>query len=155
GMLPRWHELPTTAQMLADLDPESDNPFVRAMARLGRVIVRVPDTYQTSRAAAELRELTESDDRPTRLVAIPYLAGIRENAGEVAESIALLDLALAAFRADDSSWLFTRCRESLAQLHLQHGDFADAREHAAVALPMLAQFGDSIECRSWMAFADL
>ena len=155
GMLPRWHELPTTAQMLADLGPESDNPFVQAMARLGRVIVRVPDTYQTSRAGAELRELTESDDRPTRLVAIPYLAGIRENAGEVAESIALLDLALADFRADDPPWLPTRCRESLAQLHLQHGDFAEAREHAAVALPMLAQFGDSVECRSWMAFADL
>src|SRR5699024_3116118 len=40
GILPRCHELPTTAQKLADLGPESDNPFGQAMARLGRVIVR-------------------------------------------------------------------------------------------------------------------
>src|SRR5699024_1964307 len=83
GMLPRWHELPTPAQMLAGLDPGSDRPFGRAMPRLGGVILRVPDTYQTSRAAARLREPTESDDRPARLVAFPYLAGIRENGGEV------------------------------------------------------------------------
>src|SRR5699024_4380038 len=85
----------------------------------------------------------------------PYLSGIEENAGRVSESIALLDTALADFRADDPPWLLTRCRESLAQLHLQHGDFAEAREHAAVALPMPAPFGDSPACRPGPAFADL
>ena len=69
--------------------------------------------------------------------------------------IALLDSALADFRSDDPPWLPTRYQETLAQLHLQHGDFAEARDHAAAALPTLAQFGDSIECRSWLAFADL
>lgn len=155
GMLPRWHELPATSQLLEELGPESADPLITAMARLGLVIVRAPDTSQTSRAAAELLELTGSADRLTRLVAVPYLAGIQENAGEVAEAIALLGTALADFREDDPPWLSTRFRESLAQLHLQHGDFAEAREHAVAALPTLAQFGDSVECRSWLAFADL
>lgn len=155
GMLPRWHELPATAQLLDELGSESADPIVRAMARLGLVIVRAPETSQTSGAAAELRELTESDDRLTRLIAVPYLSGIQENAGEVTDAIALLDTALDDFRADDPPWLPTRYQESLAQLHLQHGDFSEAREHAEAALPTLAQFGDSIECRSWLAFADL
>lgn len=155
GMLPRWHELPATSQLLEELGPESADPFVRAMARLGLVIVRAPDTSHTSPAATELRELTESADRLTRLVASPYLSGIQENAGELTEAIALLDSAFADFQADDPPWLPTRYHESLAQLHLQHGDFAEAREHAMAALPTLAQFGDSIECRSWLAFADL
>jgi predicted ATPase/DNA-binding SARP family transcriptional activator len=155
GMLPRWHELPATAQLLDELGSESADPIVRAMARLGLVIVQAPETSQTTGAAAELRELTESDDRLTRLVSVPYLSGIQENAGEVADAIALLDTALDDFRADDPPWLPTRYQESLAQLHLQHGDFSEAREHAEAALPTLAQFGDSVECRSWLAFADL
>jgi predicted ATPase/DNA-binding SARP family transcriptional activator len=155
GMLPRWHELPTTSRLLKELGAESPDPTVRAMARLGLVISRAPGTNQAARDTDELRELIESDDRLTRVIAVPYLSGIEENAGRVPESIALLDTALVDFRADDPPWLLTRCRESLAQLHLQHGDFAEAREHAMAALPMLAQLGDSIECRSWLAFADL
>src|SRR5699024_8167095 len=155
GMLPRWHELPTTSRLLKELGAESPDPTVRAMARLGLVISRAPGTNQAARDTDELRELIESDDRLTRVIAVPYLSGIEENAGRVPESIALLDTALVDFRVDDPPWLLTRCRESLAQLHLQHGDFAEAREHAMAALPMLAQLGDSIECRSWLAFADL
>src|SRR5699024_1985142 len=91
GMLPRWHELPATSQLLEELGAESDDPIVRAMARLGLVIVRAPETSQISRDTAELRGLTESDDRLTRVIAVPYLSGIEENAGEVSESIALLE----------------------------------------------------------------
>lgn len=155
GMLPRWHELPVTSRLLEGLGPESTDPFVRALARLGLVIARTPVATHTSDAAAELAELTESDDRLTRIVAIPYLSGIQENAGEIAESIALLDSALADLRDDDPPWLPTHYHESLAQLHLQHGDFAAARIHAAAALPTLTQLGDSVECHSWLAFADL
>lgn len=155
GMLPRWQDLPATSQLLDELGPESADPYVRAMARLGLVIVSDPDSSQTSPAPAELHALTDSDDRLTRLVAVPYLAGIQENAGEVADSIALLDAAFVDFRTDDPPWLATSYRESLAQLHLQHGEFSQAREHAAAALPLLAQFGASVDCRSWLAFADL
>src|SRR5699024_11208230 len=145
GMLPRWHELPTTSRLLKELGPESPDPTVRAMARLGLVISRAPDTNQTARDTDELRELIESDDRLTRAIAKPYLSGVEENARRVSGSIALLGSALTDFRADDPPWPLTRCRESLAQLRLQRGDFAADREHDAVALPMLAQFGASVE----------
>src|SRR5699024_12661609 len=71
GMLPRWHELPTTSRLLKELGAETPDPTVRAMARLGLVISRAPDTNQTVRDTDELRELIESDDRLTRVIAMP------------------------------------------------------------------------------------
>src|SRR5699024_5360788 len=75
GMLPRWHELPTTSRLLKELGAESSDPTVRAMARLGLVISRAPGTNQAARDTDELRELIESDDRLTRVIAVPYQIG--------------------------------------------------------------------------------
>jgi predicted ATPase len=155
GMLPRWYDLPETSHLLTKLGPESDIPIVQAMAHLGLVIIRHPGEAGASGAFAELHDLVASPDRLTRLIAIPYLAGIQENAGEIAESITVLEEAFADLRAGDPPWLTALYRGLLAQLHLQRGDFAAACEHAHAALPTLEQLGDSVECRSWLAFAYL
>lgn len=155
GMLPRWHELPETRRVLRQLGPDSDDPFIRAMTRLGIAIIEAEAPGQSPEDFARFHELSESDDRLTRLLAAPFLAGINENAGEVGTSITLLEDAMADIRADDPPWLSTRYRESLSQLHLQLGNFAEALEHARIALPTLNDLGDTVECRSVLAFAHL
>lgn len=155
GMLPRWHELPETRRVLKQLGPDSDEPFIRALARLGIAIIEAEEPGQSAEDFARFHALSESDDRFTRLLAAPFLAGIKENAGEVGTSITLLEDAMADIRADDPPWLSTRYRESLSQLHLQLGNFAEALEHARIALPTLNDLGDTVECRSVLAFAHL
>lgn len=155
GMLPRWHELTETRRMLKQLGSDSDEPFIRAMARLGIAIIEAEALEQSPEDYARIHELSESDDRFTRLLAVPFLAGIKENAGEVGTSIALLEDAMGDIRPDDPPWLSTRYRESLSQLHLQLGNFAEALGHARSALPTLNELGDTVECRSVLAFAHL
>lgn len=155
GMLPRWHELPETRRVLKQLGPDSDDPFIRAMTRLGIAIIESEAPEQSPEDFARFHELSGSDDRLTRLLAAPFLAGINENAGEVGTSITLLEHAMADIRVDDPPWLSTRYRESLSQLHLQLGNFAKALEHARIALPTLNDLGDTVECRSVLAFAHL
>lgn len=155
GMLPRWHELPETRRVLKQLGPDSDDPFIRAMTRLGIAVIESEAPEQSPEDFARFHKLSESDDRLTRLLAAPFLAGINENAGEVGTSITLLEHAMADIRVDDPPWLSTRYRESLSQLHLQLGNFAKALEHARIALPTLNDLGDTVECRSVLAFAHL
>lgn len=155
GMLHRWHELPETRRVLTQLGPNSDDPFISAMTRLGITIIEANAPEQSPQDFARFHALSESDDRFTRLLVAPFLAGIKENAGEVGTSITLLEHAMVDIRDDDPPWLTTRYRESLSQLHLQLGNFSEALDHARLALPTLTDLGDTVECRSVLAFAHL
>ena len=161
GMLPRWKDLPATRLLLEQLGSDSADDFIRAMTRLGLAIIKSPDagqlptSGQAPQDAVRLRHLIDSDDHFTKLLAIPFLAGIKENAGEVAAAISLLEDVMSMLAADDPPWLFSRYGESLSQLHLQFGNFAEAKTHAQRALPILERLGDTVECRTVIAFASL
>lgn len=161
GMLPRWKDLPATRRLLEQLGSDSADDFIRALTRLSLAIIKSPDpgqqpsSGQSPQDAVRLRHLTDSDDHFTKLLAIPFLSGIKENAGEVAAAISLLEDVMSMLHADDPPWLFSRYGESLSQLHLQFGNFAEAKTHAQRALPILERLGDTVECRTVLAFASL
>lgn len=155
GMLPRWKALPESLGLLMELGADSPDDMVRGLSRIGIVIIKQPDLGPLSEDTSALEALAQSQDRYTSLLSIPFLAGIRENAGDVDGALALLEQVVNGLGEHDPPWLTAHYRELLSQLHLQIGNFTEAQRYAELALHLLPGLGDSIECESVLACAAL
>lgn len=155
GMLPRWKALPESLGLLVDLGADSPDGIIRGLTRIGMVIIEQPDLGPLSNDTSALEALVQSQDRYTSLLAIPFLAGIRENAGDLDGALALLEQVVDGLGEFDPPWLIVRYRELLSQLHLQIGNFTEAQHYAELALVILPGLGDTMECQSVLACAAL
>lgn len=151
GMLPRWIHLPHSLDLLVQLGPDSANPWVQGLARMGIAIVQQPDVGPLWDDTSHAEALAQSADRYTSLLSIPFLAGIRENAGDLDGAITHLEYAVETLKEHDPPWLTVRYRELLSQLHLQTGNFVKAQHNAQRALVVLTELGDTAECRAVLA----
>lgn len=155
GMLPRWKDLPKSLGLLMDLGADSPDGIIRGLSQMGMVIIEQPELGPLSEDTSALESLVQSEDRYTALLAIPFLAGIRENAGDLDGALALLEQVVDGLGELDPPWLIVHYRELLSQLHLQVGNFTEAQRYAELALLVLPGLGDTMECQSVLACAAL
>lgn len=151
GMLPRWTQLPNSLGLLAQLGSDAADPWVQGLARMGITIVEQPDVGPLWDNTSHAEALVQSEDRYTSLLTIPFLAGVRENAGDLDGAISQLEQAVRTLHEHDPPWLTVRYRELLSQLHLQTGSFRKAQDNAERALTKLTGLGDTTQCRAVLA----
>lgn len=155
GILPRWKDLPNSLGLLRELGADSADGIVRGLSRIGIVIIEQSQLGPITEHSAPVEMLVHSQDRYTSLLAIPLLAGIQENAGDLDGAIALLEHVVDGLDEHDPPWLTVRHRELLSQLHLQIGNFAAAKRYAELALLILTNLGNTTEITAVLACAAL
>lgn len=153
GMLPQWKNLPQSLSLLVKLGTDSSDGIVQGLSRIGITIIQQANEQQSSENTSQVESLVSSDDRYTYLLSIPFLAGIRENSGDLNGAISLLEQVVGTLDDDVPPWLTARYRELLSQLHLQIGNSAKAKYHGELALPMLAGLGKTLQCQAVLACA--
>jgi hypothetical protein len=98
-----------------------------------------------------LEPLAADPDRHVALAALQWLGHIRENAGDPAGASEAVAAALELVDRDGGPWLPAMLHTQSAELAMQFGDRATAREHARAALPVMDRLGatdDAVQLRS-------
>jgi predicted ATPase/DNA-binding SARP family transcriptional activator len=126
----------------------------RRMAGL-TVIMLAYDPDDPATFAGRLERLVHDQDRQTAFGACYWLANMRENAGDLAGSIAACEHALSLVTEDDGPWAWAMPRSLLAQLAMAAGDRAVAVTHARAAIPVMQRLGasdDEVQLRRQLTF---
>ena len=103
-----------------------------------------------------LQKLADDGDHDMAAVAYFWLSTLRENAGDLAGSLAAAQRALALVTDDNGPWTWAMPRSMLAQLSMHVGEPGPAIEYAQAALPVMKRIGatdDEVQLRCLLVFA--
>jgi tetratricopeptide (TPR) repeat protein len=114
------------------------------------------DPADADASRARLAELAADPDHDVAVAASQWLAGMRENDGDLAGAINAAQRALAIVNDDDGPWSRALSNDMLARLLMHVGDADAAVGHARAALPVLQRLGatdDEVQNRSLLVNA--